>query len=182
MRTLLRAAVATAALFAAVPAMSQTMSATDVGVSPMTATSATDYVKLAADSDNFEIQSGKIAAMKSRRKDVKAFAKEMISDHTGTTKSLMAALNNQDRKITPPSMTLSSANQAKIDLLRKAPKNSFDQIYLQQQFEAHQTAWSLHSGYATDGTDAPLKQIASTAVPIIEHHLSMLKSMGANAM
>ena len=182
MRTLLRTAVATAALFAAIPAMAQTMSAADVGVSPMTGTSATDYVKLAADSDNFEIQSGRIAAMKSHRKDVRAFGKDMVSAHTGTTKSLMAALTNADRKITPPSTMLSSANQAKIDLLRKAPKNSFDQIYLKQQFEAHQAAWSLQSGYATDGTDASLKQVAATAVPIVESHLSMLKGMGANAM
>jgi putative membrane protein len=182
MRNLFRAAAATVALVVAVPLMAQTMSATDVGVSPMTGTSATDYVKLAADSDNFEIQSGRIAAMKSHRKDVKSFAKQMVSDHTGTTKSLMAALNNQDRKITPPSMTLSAANQSKIELLRKAPKNSFDQIYLKQQFEAHQSAWALQSGYATDGTDPSLKQVAATAVPIIEGHLSMLKGMGAGTM
>jgi putative membrane protein len=188
MKFTFRTAVATAALMIAAPSIAQmpstpmssgTMSATDVGVSPLTGTSGTDYVKLAADSDNFEIQSGRIAEMKSKRTDVRAFAKQMISAHTGTTKSLMAALNNQDRKITPPSPKLSAVNQAKIDLLRKAPKNSFDQIYLKQQFEAHQNAWALHKGYETDGTDASLKQVASTAVPIVESHLAMLKSMPA---
>lgn len=182
MRNYLRAAVATAALLAAVPSMAQTMTAADVGVSPLTGTSATDYVKMAADSDNFEIQSGRIAATKSRRADVKTFARQMVSDHTGTTKSLMAALNNQDRKIAPPSMTLSADNQAKIDLLRKAPKNSFDQIYLKQQLEAHKSAWALQDGYATDGTDASLKQVAATAVPVVEGHLSMLKGMGPGIM
>lgn len=179
MRNTLRAAVATLALFAAVPAVAQSMSASDVGVSPMTGTSATDYVKLAADSDNFEIQSGRLAAMKSKREDVKGFAKQMVADHTQTSKALMAALNNADRKIAPPSTTLSSANQAKLDLLKKAPKASFDQLYLQQQLEAHQTAWALHAGYAADGTDPALKQVATTAVPVVEHHLSMVKSMTA---
>jgi putative membrane protein len=186
MKTTFRTAVAAAALLIAAPSIAQMssptatsgmMSATDVGVSPLTGTSATDYVKLAADSDNFEIQSGRIAAMKAHRKDVKSFGSQMISDHSGTTKSLMAALNNKDRKIVPPSTKLSAANEAKIDLLRKAPKNSFDQIYLTQQLEAHQNAWALHKGYATDGTDASLKQVASTAVPVVESHLSMLKSM-----
>lgn len=182
MQKIIGFAAATALALVAAPSFAQNMTAADVGVSPMPGVSATDYVKLAADSDNFEIQSGKIAAMKAKRKDIKSFGQHMVSEHTGTTKSLMAALSNKDRKIAPPSTRLSDANQSKIDLLRKAPKNSFDQIYLQQQMEAHQTAWSLHKGYATDGTDASLRQVATTAVPIVEGHLSMLKSMTAGGM
>jgi putative membrane protein len=164
--------------------MTGSMTATDVGASPMTGTSATDYVKLAADGDNYEIQSSKIAEMRSKRADVKAFAKQMISDHMQTSKSLMAALNNADRKIAPPSMTLSTANMSKIQLLKKAPRASFDDLYFQQQVQAHQMAWSLHKGYATTGTDPALKQVASMAVPVVEMHLQHLKSMtgamGAN--
>jgi len=99
-----------------------------------------------------------------------------------TSKSLMAALSNADRKITPPSMTLSAANIAKVQLLKKAPKASFDNLYLQQQMQTHQMAWSLHKGYATDGTDPALKQVASTAVPIVEMHLQHLKSLSASSM
>lgn len=153
------------------------MTASDVGASPMTGISATDYVKLAADGDMYEIQSSKVALMKSRRADVKAFAKEMIADHTNTSKSLKAALSNADRKIAPPPMALSAANKSKIDLLRKAPKASFDDLYMQQQLQAHQMAWSLHKGYATDGTDPALKQVASTAVPVIERHIQHLKGI-----
>jgi len=43
-------------------------------------------------------------------------------------------------------------------------------------------AWSLHKGYATDGTDPALKQVASTAVPIVEMHLQHLKSLSASSM
>src|ERR1700712_195249 len=182
MRKIFGLAAAAAVGLIAAPTMAQNMTSADVGASPMTGVSATDYVKFAADSDNFEIQSGRIAEMKSKRKDVKSFGQQMISQHTGTSKSLMAALSNKDRKIAPPSTKLSAANEAKIDLLRKAPKNSFDQIYLQQQLEAHQTAWALHKGYSTDGTDPSLKQVASAAVPIVEGHLSMLKSMTPGGM
>ena len=163
-------------------AMTGSMSATDVGASPMTGTSATDYVKLAADSDNFEIQSSKLALMRSKRADVKALAHQMITDHMQTSKSLMAALSNADRKITPPSMTLSAANMSKIQLLKKAPKASFDNLYLQQQMQAHQMAWSLHKGYAADGTDPALKQVASMAVPIVEMHTQRLKSLTTPSM
>jgi len=94
----------------------------------------------------------------------------------------MAALSNADRKIAPPSMTLSSANMSKIELLKKAPRASFDSLYLQQQLQAHQMAWSLHKGYATTGTDPALKQVASTAVPIVEMHLQHLKTMSSSSM
>jgi putative membrane protein len=153
------------------------MNAENVGVSPLSATSATDYVKLAADADMYEIQSSRLALSRSKRPDVKAFARQMIADHTMTSKSLMAALKNNDRTIKAPSTMLSADNAAKIALLKKAPKASFDDLYLQQQAVAHQNAWALHKGYALDGTDVALKQVASTAVPIVERHLVHVKQM-----
>lgn len=179
----------TLALAAAMPAAAQisaantgTMAPADVGVSPLMGTSATDYVKMAADSDMYEIASGKLALQKSRRDDVKGLAREMIADHMTTTKSLMAALDNKDRKIAKPSPRMSAANDAKLALLKKAPRANFDNLYLQQQAEAHQSAWALHKGYATDGTDPALMQVASTAVPVIERHLAHVKSLMSSDM
>lgn len=173
----LAAVTAAPALAQDATAMTGSMTASDVGVQPMTGVSATDYVKMAADSDMYEIQSSKLALRKSKNPQVKDFAREMIADHMTTTKSLMAALVNPDRKIAKPSMQLSAANASKIALLKQAPKGSFDQLYMQQQLQSHQTAWALHKGYATDGTDPALKQVASTAVPIVERHLQHLKGI-----
>ncbi|SFR82457.1 DUF4142 domain-containing protein [Sphingomonas jatrophae] len=170
-------ALVAAPAFAQDMAASGSMTASDAGMAPLTGVSATDYVKMAADSDMYEIQSSKLALSRSKRDDVKAFAREMIADHTMTSKSLMAALKNGDRTIAKPGTKLSSDNAAKIALLKKAPKEGFDTMYLQQQMQAHQTAWALHKGYATDGTDPALKQVASTAVPVIERHLMHAKQM-----
>ena len=182
MKKLLIAASALA-LFAG-PAIAQdptaatgSMTATDVGVQPLSGTSATDYVKLAADSDNYEIQSSRLALSRSKNPQTKDFARQMIADHTTTTKSLMAALDNPDRRIAKPSTMLSTDNASKIALLKKAPKDSFDQLYMQQQLQSHQTAWALHKGYATDGTDPALKQVPSTAVPVVERHIQHVKGM-----
>ena len=76
-------------------------------------------------------------------------------------------------------MKLSEPNAAMIAQLRQASGDSFDGLYLRQQMQAHQKAWALHKGYATDGTDPALRQVASSAVPIIEKHLQHLKSMPA---
>ena len=171
------AGVSAAAIAQDPTSMTGSMSASDVGVAPLSGTSATDYVKMAADSDMYEEQSSRLALSKSKRADGKSYAQEMISDHGQTSKSLMAALTNPDRKIAKPPVALSSDNAAKIALLKQAPKASFDNLYLQQQLQAHQTAWALHKGYATDGTDAALKQVASTAVPIVERHLQHVKQL-----
>lgn len=171
------AMIASALALAAATPLTAQMTAAEVGVSPMSGTSATDYVKLAADSDLYEIQSSRLALTRSKRADVKDFANQMIADHTQTSKSLKAALSNGDRKIASPSTQLSDANKAKITLLKKAPAASFDNLYLTQQADAHKMAWSLHKGYADTGTDATLKQVALTAVPVIERHLGHVKGL-----
>ncbi len=158
-------------------ANSGTMTAADVGVSPLTGTSTTDYVRLAADSDRYEIESSKVALHRSQRDDVKKAAKQMIADHTTTTKTLMAALENPTRKLARPSDMLSDDKASQVQLLKSAPKADFDTLYLTQQVAAHKQAWALHKGYATDGDDAALRQVAATAVPIVEQHLSMTKGM-----
>jgi putative membrane protein len=154
-----------------------TMSAGAVGAAPMTGTPSTSYVAWAADSDMYEIQSSKLALAKGKSAEVKTMARELIADHTTTSKTLMAALPKTQPKVPKPPMKLSADNAAMIAQLRQAPADGFDALYLQQQLTAHQKAWSLHAGYATDGTDPALKQVATSAVPIIEKHLQHLKTM-----
>lgn len=184
MKKLLLAATAFALTAVAAPAFAQdptamtgSMTASDVGVQPLSGISATDYVKMAADSDMYEMQSSRLALTRSKNPQTKDFAREMIADHTTTSKALMAALVNPDRRIAKPSTRLSADNASKIALLKKAPKDSFDQLYMQQQLQSHQTAWALHKGYATDGTDPALKQVASTAVPVVERHIQHVKGI-----
>lgn len=158
-------------------ANSGTMTAADVGLSPMTGTSSTDYVVQAANSDRYEIESSKVALHRSQRDDVKKAAQQMIDDHTTTTKALMAALNNPQRKLAKPSDMLSDDKASQIKLLKSAPKADFDTLYLTQQVQSHKQAWALQKGYATDGDDASLRQVAASAVPVVEMHLTMMKGL-----
>jgi putative membrane protein len=159
-----------------------TMTAAQVGVSPITGTPSQTYVLQAADSDMYEIQSSKLALSKARSQQTKDFAREMIADHTMTTKSLMAALPKTEPKLMKPGKAMSAPNMAKIAALRSASRDQFDALYMQQQADAHRTAWALHKGYATDGQDPALRQVAMTAVPIIEKHLSHAKGGAMGGM
>lgn len=156
----------------------QTMTATQVGAAPMTGTPSQSYVAWAADSDMYEIQSSKLALAKAKNPATKDFAREMIADHTQTTRSLMAALPRTEPKVAKPPKALSEPNAAKIAALKDASPDAFDALYMQQQAEAHKAAWSLHQGYATDGQDAALRQVATTAVPVIEKHLAHVQRGG----
>lgn len=154
-----------------------TMTEQDVGAGLMRGTPSPQYVMLAADSDMYEIQSSKVVLAKSKNPQVKQFANEMIRDHMTTTKALMAALPKTEPKVPKPGKTMSAANAAKVAQLKQADAGTIDGLYMQQQMMAHQTAWSLHKGYATDGQDPALRQVATSAVPIIERHLQHLKTM-----
>ena len=154
------------------------MTGDDVGLPPMTGISTSDYVALAAAGDLYEIQAGHIAQGKAYQTGLRAFAATMIKDHGMMSATLMAALDNAQRKIAHPSDQLPSDKQAMIDQLKATPKGpQFDSLYLGQQLQAHQQAWSLQKGYATDGDDASLRQVAASAVPIVEEHLAMLKAL-----
>lgn len=166
----------------AAPAIAQdmaagTMTPDTVGAQPMMGTPSPNYVAWAADGDMYEIQSSKLALTKSKSPETKSFAKEMIADHMTTTKTLKMALPKTDPKVPPPPMKPSDATAAKLAALKSASADDFDKLYFSQQAEAHKMAWSLHKGYATDGADPALKQVAMSAVPIIEKHLQHLKSM-----
>lgn len=159
------------------PATAGAMSAEDVGAQPMTGTSSTNYAAWAADSDMYEIKSSQLALSKAKSDAIRQFAREMIQDHKTTTATLLAALPHTNPRVPPPPKQMSAANQAKVDQLRDAQGAGFDSLYLQQQMQAHQQAWALHRGYALDGSDSALRQVATSAVPIIEKHLQHLKSM-----
>lgn len=165
---------------AAASADTGTMTADQVGVAPMTGTSTVDYVNQAAASDMYEIQAGKIADDRAKRKDIRTFGHQMVKDHTKMSDNLMSALNNAQRRIAKPSDQLPTDKQAMIDQLKSAPRGvAFDNLYLSQQLQAHQNAWALQKGYATDGDDSALRAVASQGVPVVESHLSMIKSLQA---
>ena len=97
-------------------------------------------------------------------------------------KALMAALRNDQRTIKAPSSSLSSDRAALVKLLQKTPRGSFDNLYLSQSAQVLQAAWAINKGYAQDGTDPALKQVAGTAVPTLEQELTNGKALLPSAL
>lgn len=159
------------------PATSGTMTSADVGVAPIASQSAPNYVVAAADANLYLIKAAQLAATRAQRDDVKAYARRLLAETQGSHRALMAALKNDQRTIRAPSSNLSSDRAALLKLLQKAPKSAFDNLYLTQSTQVLQSAWAIHKGYAQDGTDPALRQVAGTVVPVLENELTTSKSL-----
>jgi putative membrane protein len=160
------------------PATSGTMTSADVGVSPISGQSGPNYVLAAADANFYQIKAAQLAATRAQRDDVKAYAKRVLAETQSSHKAaLLAALKNDQRTIKAPPSNLSADRAALLKLLQKAPKSAFDNLYLTQSAQVQQAAWAVHKGYAQDGTDPALQQVAGTAVPVLENELTTGKSL-----
>jgi len=142
-----------------------------LGVAPKTE----DFVKQAAISDMFEIESSKLAQQKADA-DSKMFAEKMIKDHTETTAELKALVSGGKVKAEIPA-EMDSAHKSKLDKLQGLNGDDFDKQYDSDQKAAHKDAVSLFERYAKGGENADLKAFASKHLPHLQEHLKMAEGL-----
>lgn len=143
------------------------------------ATTAPDFVKEAGASDKYEIDSSKLV-MGSQDPKVKQFAQQMVADHTNSTKMIKAAASKDGVRV--PAPMLNPMQKDMIAQLKAAKGPARDQLYMQQQQQAHQMALQLHTSYASSGDKPNLKTAAGQIAPIVQGHLSMTQSGGHTGM
>jgi putative membrane protein len=144
-----------------------------LGITPTTA----DFVKEAATSDMFEIQSSQIAQERGNASE-KTFAATMISDHQKTTDDLKSMIANGDVKAELPT-ALDSSHQSEIDKLKSLNGADFSSRYDSDQLSRHKDAVSLFERYAKGGDDLKLKNWADKTLPALRHHLAMAEELTA---
>jgi putative membrane protein len=164
------------------PTNTGSMSSMDTGTTPIAGQNEPAFVMAASDANLYQIKAAQFAVTKAQRDDVKAFAKRVQTEAQIAQKALMAALRNDQRTIKAPSSSLSSDRAALVKLLQKTPRGSFDNLYLSQSAQVLQAAWAINKGYAQDGTDPALKQVAGTAVPTLEQELTNGKALLPSAL
>jgi putative membrane protein len=131
---------------------------------------------MAGQSDQFEIESGKLAEAKAMSPGLKKFGAEMVTDHMKSTDMVMAAAKKSGMPTGAPP-ALKADQQAMLSDLRNQSGSAFDKMYLMQQMAAHKQALALQSSYATSGDDPNLKMAAAKIVPVVKMHISMLDKM-----
>jgi len=174
----LRLISAAALALAAVAAQAQTTTVPNPAIGQPTKSPAfadSRFLKNASEANHAEIEASKLALAKSSSADVKAFAQQMIDDHTKAQNELQDLANGINVIVSgKPSLT----QQAEIKLLSERKGSGFDQHYAQSiGIAAHQDAVKLFQKEADKGVDPDVKAWAAKMLPALKHHLDMAQGL-----
>ena len=133
------------------------------------------FVTAAATSDMYEVAAAKIAMARSKNPEIKRFAAKMAHEHSASTAKLKSVLASG--VVATPPTELDERRKGLINNLNVATPAEFDKTYIDQQVDAHDEALTLMKGYADHGDNAALKAFAAAAVPAIQGHDTMAKTI-----
>ena len=135
------------------------------------------FVDEASTAGRAEIETSKLALQKSSSADVKAFASQMVIDHTAINKELAALAGKLDIEV-PDDAAL--GHMAEKMALQVPEGASFDAAYAKHQVDAHEQTLKLFTKRSrSTASPAELAAFASKALPTMQHHLDMAKKLQA---
>jgi putative membrane protein len=144
-----------------------------LGVTPSTP----DFVREAAMSDMFEIQSSQLAGQKADDPQTKSFAQKMVTDHTKTSSELKSMVQDGKVKGVDLPTDMSSSQKSMLDKLKALNGKDFSKQYHSDQVSAHKDAVSLFERYGKGGDNAELKDWANKTLPTLQDHLKMAQDL-----
>jgi len=121
-----------------------------------------------------EISVAELAQNKTANADVKAFAAQIIADHTQANGDLK---NIADAKNVPVATSPSVTAQAKSKLLDVRSGNSFDKAFADDMVSDHKKAIEAFEKASNDAQDSDVKAFATKVLPKLKEHLSMAEAL-----
>jgi len=122
-----------------------------------------------------EIQAGKLASTKATSPQVRAFADQMVADHSKTSSELQVLASMKG--VTLPSEP-DLAHKKAYAKLEKYAGPKFDEQYMEHAgVRDHKAAVSLFRKGTTSIYDADIKSFAQNTLPAIQHHYEMAKGL-----
>ncbi|CAI8841039.1 putative membrane protein [Pseudomonas donghuensis] len=122
-----------------------------------------------------EIQTSQLALEKTQSPQVKAFAQQMIKDHTKANQHLLD-LAKQHGFSVPDDAALTS--KARKMMLQVQDGASFDAAYAIHQVDAHEQAVRLFDEESRSTSDPDdLRTFAKSTLATLKHHLEMAKQL-----
>lgn len=138
-----------------------------------------EFMQSAAHSDQNEIQFSKMALAKGVSAPIKAYANQMIADHTKSTANLKPVAAKAG--VTLPA-DMDADHKAMAPTMEKLSGKAFEDKYVQQMVADHQKTANTLKAHETMTKDAGLQKWITTTLPVVESHLSMAKQDSKMAM
>jgi putative membrane protein len=127
-----------------------------------------------------DIDAGKFAESRSKNKEVKAFARQMVTDHSGVNRSATALVTRL--KVTPEdnatSASLKSGGDANLQHLKTLKGSAFDRAYIDNEVTYHQNVLdAIDHTLIPSAKNAELKALLVKVRPAFEAHLAHAKQI-----
>lgn len=130
-----------------------------------------------------DIAASKQALAKSKNKQVRAFAQEMIRDHGAVNDQALALVKrlNVTPEANPTSAALSAGGEKKLREMAKLKGAAFDRAYMQNEVAYHQTVNGALSGTLIPNADNPeLKGLLQTGLKLFTEHQRHAEQVAMN--
>jgi putative membrane protein len=127
-----------------------------------------------------DIDAGKLAKSKAKSKDVKAFAAQMVTDHTSVNKQATALVKKLGVKPedNPTSESLKKGGKENVAALKKEKGAAFDKAYVDHEVAYHeQVLDAIDKVLIPNAKNAELKGLIEKVRPAFVAHLEHAKML-----
>ena len=160
-------AIITAALLGALTAQAQNLAKSDQ-----------QMLEQLAQGNMAEIEAGKIALQKSQNAEVKAFAQQMIDDHTKGLQEVQSVA--QAKGVTLPA-DVDAKHKAMASKLNGLSGDAFDRTYLSRAgVSDHKKTHALVQKVQANAKDADVKALGAKLEPTVAQHLTHVTQLNAS--
>ena len=165
-------AIIVASVFVIVAASASAQSVTDAQIAAIVVTA-----------NQVDIDAGKLAASKTSNADVKTFAQQMVTDHTGVNKQAVELVTRL--KVTPEdnatSQSLKSGGDTNLTTLKGLSGAAFDKAYIDHEVAYHQQVLdAVDKVLIPSASNADLKALLVKVRPAFVAHLEHAKHVQAS--
>ncbi|MCW2675959.1 MAG: hypothetical protein JWR70_999 [Modestobacter sp.] len=120
-----------------------------------------------------EIAAGNAAQRSATTTDVKQLGAEFVQQHTQLDSALTQAAQQLGVQL-PGSPT--PAQQQGLAAVQRNTGQAYDSAWIAEELGGHETAVAITQQELQSGSDATVRGLAGTALPVIEHHVAQLRT------
>jgi putative membrane protein len=132
-----------------------------------------EIAHIAYTAGQIDIKAAELALKKSKSKEVRAFAQDMVRDHKAVNQKALALVKklHVTPEDNPTSKSLSDQAKGTLASLKKLNGPAFDKAYADNEVEYHKTVnGALESTLIPSATNPELKELLQTGLKIFQGH------------
>jgi putative membrane protein len=138
-----------------------------------------NIVALLDEANMADSSAGALASTKATNKEVKDFARLMMSEHHALRKQGQDLAKKLNVTPAPPANDpLKPLIESEMTALKSAPKGAeFDRVYMEQEIAAHKAVLELAENAQGQAQNEQLKALIEQAKPVIQKHLDQAEAI-----